>query len=78
MTAGLFILAAPSGSAPTPTMPRSRRGLLIVPICALALLAGCGRKGPLYLPPPPAASHGPLEQTPATPAEAEKPAAAKP
>ena len=34
----------------------------------LALLAGCGQKGPLYLPPPPPADAG---QTQAVPAEGE-------
>jgi predicted small lipoprotein YifL len=55
------------------------RGLLLIPICALALLAGCGRKGPLYLPPPPPAASEPLEQPAATPTVAEpKPATPQP
>jgi predicted small lipoprotein YifL len=59
-----------------PPMPLSRRGLLVIPILAVALQAGCGRKGPLYLPPPPPASSGPTEQAPPPPA-AEVPAGAK-
>lgn len=62
-----------------PTMSLLHRGLLIAPICLVALLAGCGRKGPLYLPPPPAAGSGPAEQPAAPPKDAEpKPAAAQP
>jgi predicted small lipoprotein YifL len=47
-----------------------RRSLLLLPLCsALALLAGCGNKGPLYLPKPaPAATVHPA-------APAAKPAA---
>ena len=62
-------------------MFRFNRALPIVPIFAVALLAGCGRKGPLYMPPPPPADTTPLEQPPAkAPADAEsneKPAAAQ-
>lgn len=42
-----------------------RRSLLLLPLCSLVLLAGCGNKGPLYLPKP----------TPAAPAHAATPAA---
>jgi predicted small lipoprotein YifL len=45
-----------------------RQGLLLAAVCALALLGGCGRKGPLYLPPPPPAEAGGEE--PAKPASA--------
>jgi|OpeIllAssembly_1097287.scaffolds.fasta_scaffold21521_2 hypothetical protein len=64
-----------------PTMPLLRRGLLVVFLCSAAVLAGCGRKGPLYLPPPPPAASGPVEQPPATPAASDaepKPAAPQP
>jgi predicted small lipoprotein YifL len=65
-----------------PTMFRFHRALPIIPILALALLAGCGRKGPLYLPPPPPADTAPLEQPAAkAPAGAEsqaEPVAAQP
>jgi predicted small lipoprotein YifL len=50
-------------------MPRFHRALPVIPLLALALLAGCGRKGPLYLPPPPAASTAPVEQGAPKPAE---------
>jgi len=42
--------------------------LVIVP----ALLAGCGQKGPLYLPPPPPAPQSTAPMTP--PADTRKPA----
>lgn len=43
-----------------------RRSLLLLPLCtAFALFAGCGNKGPLYLPKP----------TPAAPVQPAKPAA---
>ena len=65
-----------------PTMSRFSRALPLIPILALALVAGCGRKGPLYMPPPPPADNTPLEQPAAkAPADAEsktKPAAAQP
>lgn len=52
-----------------------RRLLLLLPLCSFALLAGCGNKGPLYMPKPvPAATAKPA--TPATPAA--KPATATP
>lgn len=46
-----------------------RRSLLLLPLCtAFALLAGCGNKGPLYMPKPtPAATVQPAAK-PATPA----------
>jgi predicted small lipoprotein YifL len=56
-------------------MSLSRRTLLIVPLCALALLPGCGRKGPLYLPPPPPAGSGPVEQAPPPVAQPTPPSA---
>lgn len=43
-------------------MPSFHRVLPVVPVLAVVLLVGCGRKGPLYLPPPPAASSTPVEQ----------------
>jgi predicted small lipoprotein YifL len=52
-----------------PTMSRFIRALPVIPILALALLAGCGQKGALYLPPPPAASTTPVEQGVPKPAE---------
>jgi predicted small lipoprotein YifL len=64
------------------TMSRFNRLLPIIPVLAVALLAGCGRKGPLYMPPPPPADTTPLEQPSAkAPADAESsttPAAARP
>jgi predicted small lipoprotein YifL len=56
-----------------PTMSLLHRGLLLVPIFALALVAGCGRKGPLYVvPPPPPADSTPIDQPSAkTPVGAE-------
>jgi predicted small lipoprotein YifL len=68
-TGHLFILAARSGSAAMPTMSRFHRALPVIPLLVVALLAGCGRKGPLYLPPPPAASTAPLEQDAPKPVE---------
>jgi predicted small lipoprotein YifL len=50
-----------------------RQGLLLAAVCALALLGGCGRKGPLYLPPPPPAETG-RTQTPPAEAGGEEPA----
>jgi predicted small lipoprotein YifL len=65
-----------------PTMPRFNRALPVIALLAVTLLAGCGRKGPLYMPPPPPADTAPLEQSPAkTPADAEskaRPAVAQP
>jgi predicted small lipoprotein YifL len=46
------------------------RVLLLTIIGTASLMAGCGRKGPLYLPPPPPASSEPMEQ-PRTATEAE-------
>ena len=50
-----------------------RRSLLLLPLTfAVALLAGCGNKGPLYSPPPaaahpvPAPAHAATAQTPAS------------
>lgn len=56
-----------------PTMSRIDRALLIIPILAVALLPGCGRKGPLYVvPPPPPADSTPIDQPSAkTPADTE-------
>jgi predicted small lipoprotein YifL len=51
-----------------------RRSLLLLPLCSLALLAGCGNKGPLYMPKPTPAAPA---AHPATPA-ATAPAAATP
>ena len=48
-------------------MPPDRppyRVLLLSTVCALVLVAGCGRKGPLYLPPPPPADAGQAQPTP--------------
>jgi predicted small lipoprotein YifL len=63
-------------------MSRFNRALPIVPILAFALLAGCGRKGPLYLPPPPPADTTPIEQPSAqAPGDSEsktEPASARP
>ena len=59
-----------------PTRTRRRVALFSV-ACALALLAGCGRKGPLYLPPPPPADTGQTQAAPAT-GEAETPPKAAP
>ena len=44
-----------------------RRSLLLLPLCsALALLAGCGNKGPLYMPKPtPAPAAAPVAPKPA-------------
>ncbi|TFV99585.1 hypothetical protein E4K72_15825 [Oxalobacteraceae bacterium OM1] len=53
--------------------PSSHSPAGCVAVCvtvALALLAGCGQKGPLYLPAKPA----PAAQTPATPPAPEAPA----
>lgn len=38
----------------------------LLPLCLLALLAGCGQKGPLFLP----AKAGPAVPAPAAPADA--------
>jgi predicted small lipoprotein YifL len=53
-----------------------RRSLLLLPLCSAAvLLAGCGNKGPLYIPKPtPAPAAAPVH--PAAPAAAATPAAA--
>jgi predicted small lipoprotein YifL len=73
-------LATFSGLAYTATVPAGypdmRRSLLLLPLCTVfALLAGCGNKGPLYMPKPtPAATVHPA--APAAPAA--KPAAAVP
>lgn len=40
-------------------MSLARRGVfLLALLTATAVLAGCGQKGPLYLPPPPQATPG--------------------
>lgn len=51
-----------------PTTRTLRSAVLLPAACLLALLAGCGQKGPLYLPPPPPADAG---QTQSAPAEGE-------
>ncbi|MDE2087475.1 MAG: lipoprotein [Xanthomonadaceae bacterium] len=53
------------------------RRLLLPPLClAAALLAGCGNKGPLYLPPPPKPAQwvAPAQSAPATAQSAAAPA----
>ncbi|WP_114241903.1 lipoprotein [Dyella sp. C9] len=46
-----------------------RRSLLLLPLCAVAaLLAGCGNKGPLYIPKATPATTPAHPATPATPA----------
>lgn len=53
------------------------RRLLLPPLClAAALLAGCGNKGPLYLPnnPRPPVSVAPAQSAPATAQSAPAPA----
>ena len=55
-----------------PAMSRFNRLLPIIPILVVALLAGCGRKGPLYMPPPPPVDPTAREQTSANvPTDAE-------
>ena len=41
-----------------PPKPPLCRVFLLFTVCALILVTGCGRKGPLYLPPPPPADTG--------------------
>ena len=60
-------------------MPPDRspyRVLLLSTVCALILVTGCGRKGPLYLPPPPPADAGQAAQP--TPPETEPESPPKP
>ncbi|HJW05780.1 MAG TPA: lipoprotein [Rhodanobacter sp.] len=54
-----------------------RRSFLLLPFClAVAALAGCGNKGPLVLPSPPAAASTTVQPaTPALPASVADPAA---
>ncbi len=54
-----------------------RRSFLLLPFClAVAALAGCGNKGPLVLPSPPAAASTMVPPaTPALPASVADPAA---
>lgn len=59
-----------------PTRPL-RRAFVLSVACTLALLTGCGRKGPLYLPPPPPADTG-QTQAPPVETEAETPPKAEP
>ncbi|WP_199097740.1 lipoprotein [Dyella sp. ASV21] len=53
-----------------------RRTLLLLPLCSVvALLAGCGNKGPLYMPKPtPAPAAAPVQ--PATPVQSASPTTA--
>jgi predicted small lipoprotein YifL len=53
-----------------------RRSLLFLVCLALVALAGCGRKGPLYLPPPAAATPTTVAPAPAA-STAAAPAAAQ-
>jgi predicted small lipoprotein YifL len=72
-----------SVATPRPTL----RATPLLLAAALALLAGCGQKGDLYLPPPPRAAAPPAAPAPAatpappaaptTPAAAPAPAAAR-
>jgi predicted small lipoprotein YifL len=53
-----------------------RRSILLLPLCfTVAVIAGCGNKGPLYLPPKPALKPAPA---PAAPAPAHISTAAEP
>ena len=56
------------------TRPRQHAGVRVLLLAAFAMLAGCGQKGPLYLPgAPPAAETTPVDApapAPATPATA--------
>jgi predicted small lipoprotein YifL len=53
-----------------------RRSLLLLPFClVVAMLAGCGNKGPLTLPPTKPATTVPAPATPATAASSAVPAA---
>ena len=45
-------------------MPRFRPGRVLTGLLLVALLAGCGQKGPLYLPKP--QSQPPLSEQPST------------
>lgn len=50
-----------------------RRSLLLLPLClVIALLAGCGNKGPLVLPTPPGSAS--TTASPAVPATVDDPA----
>lgn len=55
-----------------PRAARSRstpaRGAALLAAATLALLAGCGQKGPLFLPPPARPASHPATAAPATPA----------
>ncbi len=48
-----------------PSKPSLSRVFLLSTVCALVLVTGCGRKGPLYLPPPPSADTGQAQPPPA-------------
>mgnify|MGYP000903404050 CR=1 FL=1 len=63
-------------------MHKFRPGLSPATLALVALLVGCGQKGPLYLPkssaPPPASEQPPPASPSAQPAAAEQPSPANP